>query len=665
MTSPPALCDSKQVLLNLYQDFPAICQQALSIRLVEQKFLELFSQGKLNGTVHTCVGQELIGPTVCDSLLADDLVFSNHRGHGHFIARTGDVLGLIRELMGRETGVSGGIGGSQHLFAPGFISNGIQGGMAPIAAGVALAEKLVASDAVAVAFIGDGTLGEGTLYEAVNLAGSFELPLVVVLERNGYAQSTATKTTSSGDLRSRLKGFGWCYRETDIWHPADLIKQAAASVEAARTTRTPQFLNVGCYRLNSHSKGDDNRDPAEVEHYRQIDPLNVLLRANIFEVTQHIEKMEQQITQCAAQAESEPKLTRVIRKERKVLAVYEPLKENSERGRINSIINASLKAAMQGDDRIILLGEDICDQTEGATAEYGGAFKVTRGLSTCFPDRVLNFPISEAAIIGAGTGLALRGFRPIVEIMFGDFMTLCLDQLLQHAAKFRAMFNDQVRIPLVVRTPMGGKRGYGPTHSQSIEKFFVGIPGLSVVALNDRISPAKIYKQLTSVQDPVLVIENKVLYTRPVRSAEDSPFRAYVTTAAYPTIRLTMDDRTPDVTVFCYGEMLASVEQAAIAAFVEREIVTDIVCPTQIHPLDIEAVATSARQSQRIVTVEEGTTVAAVGAEVIAGLLQHGCPLKNVQRLGNNGIIPSSLDAELDAIPSVDQITQAVVAATV
>ena len=138
-------------------------------------------------------------------------------------------------------------------------------------------------------------------------------------------------------------------------------------------------------------------------------------------------------------------------------------------------LNQSLHQLLDADQRVVVLGEDILDP-------YGGAFKVTRGLSSRFPGRVLTTPISEAAIVGLASGLALRGLRPIAEIMFGDFLFLAGDQLVNHAAKFRWMYNDEVRVPLVIRAPMGGRRGYGPTHSQSIEKHFMGVPGLWVVA---------------------------------------------------------------------------------------------------------------------------------------------------------------------------------------
>src|SRR5690606_25722624 len=137
--------------------------------------------------------------------------------------------------------------------------------------------------------------------------------------------------------------------------------------------------------------------------------------------------------------------------------------------------NAALHAAFAADENVLMLGEDLLDP-------YGGAFKVARGLSSAYPARVLTTPISEAAIVGLAAGMALRGLRPVVEIMFGDFITLAADQLVNHISKFRWMYNDRVNLPLVVRTPMGGRRGYGPTHSQSLEKLFLGVSGLRILA---------------------------------------------------------------------------------------------------------------------------------------------------------------------------------------
>ena len=171
---------------NIDKDFFKL---ALSIRRTEDKFLELFGQGKMNGTVHTCNGQEFSAIAFISALDKDDFIFSSHRCHGHYIAHTGYVSGLISELMGKTTGACSGIGSSQHLFNDNFFSNGIQGGIVPVAAGMAFAAKKKNKGAIGIVFIGDGTLGEGVVYETLNLISLLNLPLLVVCENNRYAQS--------------------------------------------------------------------------------------------------------------------------------------------------------------------------------------------------------------------------------------------------------------------------------------------------------------------------------------------------------------------------------------------------------------------------------------------------------------------------------------------
>src|SRR5437879_1153856 len=181
--------------------------RAFLIRSFEERLLELFSEGKLFGTVHTCIGQEFTGIAVAGHHQPGDLIFSNHRCHGHYLARTGNVEGLMAEIMGRATGICGGRGGSQHICSEGVFSNGVQGGAVPVAAGLALAQKLTGSHSIVVAFIGDGTLGEGAVYETLNIASKWNLPILIVLENNGYSQSTATEQTLAGDILKRAEAF--------------------------------------------------------------------------------------------------------------------------------------------------------------------------------------------------------------------------------------------------------------------------------------------------------------------------------------------------------------------------------------------------------------------------------------------------------------------------
>ena len=181
--------------------YSSTISKALTIRFTEERLLELFGEGRLSGTIHTCIGQEFVGVSVSRCLNEKDYVFSNHRCHGHFIARYNNLEGLIAEIMGRVTGVCSGIGGSQHLQQDRFFSNGIQGGIVPVAAGLAMAQKRDATRGITVVFVGDGTLGAGVLYEAMNLASKWELPLLMVLENNFYAQSTHQSQTIAGAIR--------------------------------------------------------------------------------------------------------------------------------------------------------------------------------------------------------------------------------------------------------------------------------------------------------------------------------------------------------------------------------------------------------------------------------------------------------------------------------
>lgn len=248
------------------------------IRRFEESLLELFERGVLNGTTHACIGQEADAVAIIEHLSEDDHVFSNHRCHGHFLARTGDALGLMAEIMGKPEGVCGGVGGSQHLCTPGFMSNGIQGGILPNAAGIALAKQLDGGAGLSVVFIGDGTLGEGATYETLNLAALWKLPLVVVLEDNEWAQSTPVSANLAGSMHDRFTAFGFPVFEvnsTDV-EEIDLVAQRA--LERARSYEGPVAVIIHTYRLCHHSKNDDNRPEEEVIARWQLDPVEIHAR---------------------------------------------------------------------------------------------------------------------------------------------------------------------------------------------------------------------------------------------------------------------------------------------------------------------------------------------------------------------------------------------------
>jgi len=272
-------------------------------------------------------------------------------------------------------------------------------------------------------------------------------------------------------------------------------------------------------------------------------------------------------------------------------------------------------------------------------------------------------PISESSIIGTGTGMAMGGYIPVVEIMFGDFLSLGFDQILNHACKFQYMYNNKVKIPLIIRTPMGGRRGYGPTHSQSLEKHFLGITNLTVIALNIRVSPERIYNSLfETISSPVLVIENKVLYTRFLHTEQIPGFNIYFSDETYPSVLINPSGKTPDITLFCYGGLLEEVEKAIEILFEEYEIICEVICPSVLHPFNIQPLLESVNRSGKILLIEEGSSFAGLAGEVIAELMEKGAKLNMVKRLSWNNFIPSSYEMEKNCLPDAEQIVKGVLA---
>ena len=333
-------------------------------------------------------------------------------------------------------------------------------------------------------------------------------------------------------------------------------------------------------------------------------------------------------------------------------------------------LNQALHTALETDERVYVLGEDILDP-------YGGAFKVTQGLSTAFPDRTLTTPVSEAGIIGIATGMALRGLRPVVEIMFGDFLTLTTDQLVNHAAKFRYMYNEQLNVPIVIRTPMGGRRGYGPTHSQTLEKLFLGVPGLRVLAPCTLSDPGKLLlNAILKDNDPVLFIENKVLYSRSVLNIDE--LNEFVITAVdphnqvrnsllgenyAPAFHLKLRDAPdPSVTIATYGYMVDLCRQAVIQLAYEEEIFTDLVVLTQLSPFILDPVFQAVLETHRLLVVEEGTITMGWGAEVLAKCIENiGQEIIDAQRVASLDVpIPAAGPLERAVLPDTGDIIQAI-----
>ncbi len=657
--SPPTnLADTHGITVHAEPEYSwerCVLEKALTSRFVEEALLELFSAGSLCGTVHTCIGQEMSGAVISEFLRPTDTVFSNHRCHGHFLSRHGDVEGLVAELLGRQTGVCGGIGGSQHLYKDGFFSNGVQGGTVPVAAGLAFGHKIRGRGDISAVFIGDGTLGQGVVYETLNIASKWSLPLLIILEDNKYSQSTPQSETLAGDIGSRARAFGIKVTEADTWNWRELHHKAGILVDQARRDSRPRFLHIETYRLKAHSKGDDDRPREEIETFEKRDPLNLFLADLSPEDAKWVETLRGNVKHAIDKAGLAPH-TSLSQHVSMPVSVQWSVAKLPEKKRLIAALNETFHDLMREHQEMLVIGEDVL-------SPYGGAFKVTRGLSDLFPGRVFNTPISEACIVGLGTGLGLMGFHPFVEIMFGDFLGLAFDQIVNHAAKFQQMYNQQAVTNVVVRTPMGGGRGYGPTHSQTLDRHFLGIPGLRVLAMNSVSSPLQLYKPLLGKDvGPSLVIENKLLYGRPLRSHLPEGYELLHSDETFPCAWIRPAADRVDVTLLGYGGAGDLLVEACDLLFEEHDLIAQALVVMQIYPFNVLSYLEILRAAPSLLIVEEGQGFAGFGSEAIAQLAEAGtiAGISTHRLFPPAHCIPCSGPAEKEMLPSVTSIVEAV-----
>ncbi len=318
--------------------------------------------------------------------------------------------------------------------------------------------------------------------------------------------------------------------------------------------------------------------------------------------------------------------------------------------RVSEHLNQALHDLMESDPAVHLLGEDISDP-------YGGAFKVTRGLSSRFGSRVRSTPLSEGAIAGVGAGLALAGDKAIVEIMFSDFVALAFDQITNFAAKSTTMYGRPVPVPLIVRCPTGGNRGYGPTHSQSLQKHFIGVPGLSLFEMTPFHDAAELFARMFSLDRPCLFFEDKVLYTRHMYRLDDL-FRFEL---AGDTARVFLDGTAePDCTLITHGGLVHRTLDAMRALLLEDELVCELLVPAQLYPVphlpDLE-------EARHVCVIDDGTEGGTWGAEVARVLYPRlWSGLRRPITLVNSAdsVIPAAPHLERDVLVQAGHIQTAV-----
>ena len=630
------------------------------IRAVENLLLDYFSKGLLRGTTHTYLGQEAIAVAALSYLHDEDMVVSNHRSHGHFIAYGHDYKELLEEIKGSPQGVCRGLGGSQHLHYKNFYSNGVLGGTVPVATGMALAEKLKLNHAMAVCFLGDGAFGEGIVYEAFNMASLWQIPILFVVENNRYAQSTPVEHNLAGSIAGRLKAFNIETNEIESNDIGELLPRFDTAFRYVRNNRKPFCQIVHTYRLGPHSKGDDVRSREEMDVWRLKDPL--ILAKKYFDPAALKEIEDRQSQEIQACFESTFDNAAIVNDKARLDnddEMITPILNDHEESFISesadtlmvSHLNQVLKQLMQTNEKMYLLGEDLLDP-------YGGAFKVTKGLQAQFPKRIFSSPVSEAGLVGIANGMALRGLVPIVEIMFGDFSTLIVDQMTNYATKFKRMYGRAFPFPLIVRTPMGGYRGYGPTHSQSLEKIFLGIPGLTVIACDSVHDQKLIWDRMIKLASPCFYVENKALYgqkIKPLINGKIESFYTHSTASYFPTISLQITplERDADVVLLAYGGMTPLAMEVAKEIYIEEEIVVKVVIPSQIAPLPKTDLREALIGCRKLVVLEEGTERNGWGAEVGAFIAEDSKEKIHFGRCAaQNTIIPNSKTGEEAVLPN-------------
>ena len=315
--------------------------------------------------------------------------------------------------------------------------------------------------------------------------------------------------------------------------------------------------------------------------------------------------------------------------------------------RYNQALNLALREALAEDPAVLVLGEEVA-------SPQGGAFGVTRGLAEEFgPERVMDTPISENGFVGVAVGGALLGLRPVVEVMFSDFLALAADQIINHATKFHYMYRGQVRVPLVIRTACGGYRGYGATHSQFPAAWFANVPGLKIVAPFTPADARWMLRWAIADDNPVLFFEHKLLYAQrgEVPDVPDIP----------PEVRAVVRREGEDVTVVGFSYLLGVALEAA-ATLADMGVSAEVVDLRSLKPLDMDTVLHSVRKTGRVVIVEEGPRTGGVGAEVAARIAEEALPYLDgriVRVAAADTPIPSSLELEQAVLPSMEQVVSA------
>ena len=645
-------------------------EQMALLRAFDERVGDLFRKAKLPGFVHLYIGEEAIATGVCAALRKDDYVTSTHRGHGHFLAKGGDINAGMAELYGKAAGCCGGKGGSLHVadVAVGMLgANGIVAAALPIAAGVAYgAAKIRRTDQVVAAFFGDGATNEGAFHEACNLASAWRLPVIFVCENNFYGVGTRLGDVSATEsLSERAAAYGmpaFPIDGNDVLAVREATREAA---ERARRGEGPTFLECRTWRHRAHVEGETPKYWQEEERTEWIarDPLPSFAQrlmtggiATAEELADLDAGCRRQVDDAVSFAEAQPfppesdALLDVFAtpSPRATRMPNAALVAEATRTTFMGAIRDTLRLEMAADPSLFIIGEDV-----GA---YGGEMGVTQGLWEEFGDwRIRDAPIAETAIVGCAIGAAATGVWACPEVPFGDFLGVCMDQICNQAAKMRYMTGGQLAVPMVLRTTMGGYVNAAAQHSQSLEAWVAHIPGLKVVMPSTPADAAGLLRSSLRDGNPVIFFEHKAMYALKGEVPTDPEFTIPLGLAN--TVRT-----GTDVTVVAIGRQV----HAAVKAAEELDqigISVEVVDLRTLAPLDTATIVASVAKTRHAVVVTESWTFCGVGAEVAAVLADEASDYLDgpVKRVGARHVpIPFSPVLENYVLPSVATIVAAI-----
>ena len=623
-------------------------------RLIEEKMLRLLRQGKLSKWF-SGVGQEAIAVGVTAALNDDDWILPLHRNLGVFTTRGVDLERLFRQLLFKQGGFTSGRDRTFHF---GILDRHIVGmishlaAMLPVADGLGLAAQLREQPRVAAAFVGDGGTSEGDFHEAVNLAAVWKLPVIFVIENNQYGLSTPVREQfACDDLASRGAGYGI---PGVVCDGNDLLAVHAATGEAAARARRregPTLIEFKTFRMRGHEEasGTGYVPPGLFEQWREHDPIvrfeRVLDAEGVMpararddlrqRVVQEIDAIADRVLDAPEPASSA---------DRELAAVFGPSPEVAEPApsiadgapemRYVDAISDALRLVLHRDSHAVLMGQDV--------AEYGGVFKVTKGFVEEFGKaRIRNTPIIESGAIGAGLGLALDGFHPIVEMQYGDFVSCGFNQIVNNLAKTHYRWGAPV--PVVVRMPIGGGLHAGPFHSQNVESWFTSVAGLKVVAPATPFDAKGLLIAACEDGNPVLFLEHKWLY-RSLKSRV--PAGHY----GVPIGRARVARHGDDATIVAYGVAVHWATDAAETLAAEGRSI-EVIDLRSLLPWDTAAVLASVKRTGRCLVVHEAPLSGGFGAEVAAVVARDAFPWLDapVQRVG-------ALDTPVPAAQALEDV---------